>query len=102
MDAVFRKAQDVIDYVAGSDITAGTPVFVGAIAGIPDNDIANGEKGGLRVTGQYDIVTAGTFSAGDVVDWSGTAAVAGAGGDVLGFAVEDNNGGTTVRVNLNM
>ena len=80
-------------------------VLAANLVGIPANDIAANVLGALAIDGVFDILktlAATTFAVGVTVDWDGSGAVAGAGGDVLGTVVEASaNGDTTVRVKIN-
>lgn len=87
---------DQIELTAGQAYTAGTPYSIAGRAGIPDNDIADGDLGTMRVRGHFKIAgTSATGSAGDLVWYdndgdpvggtagSGAATTSEAAGDIL-------------------
>ena len=108
----FVQDGDVIQYTAGSAITAGSVVKVGAILGVALTDIANGDTGSVAVRGVFTVpkVSAAVIAQGEslVYDVSASAfddnAATPATGDVSGaaaVAVEAaGNGVTTIDVLL--
>lgn len=96
----FRQQGDIIDYVAGSNLSAGDVVVESELIGQVVSDILSGEKGSLRVEGVINIPMLGTDtpSIGDVIYWDagntrGTTTASTH--KIIGKAVEDKASGVT-------
>lgn len=96
-----------VQVTAGGTYVSGTPVKIGtALFGIPVASAASGAECAVMVTGVADLPKSGgtgvTFSLGDKVYWSGTAATATATDSLVGVATAAAlNAATTVEVSLN-
>lgn len=55
MTKKFIQPGEVIDYTAGSALTAGTIVLIGNRIGVLLSDLANGETGPAQVTGVFEL-----------------------------------------------
>lgn len=105
----------VIDHTAGSAISSGDVVVMGAAnnvtVGIAMDDIANGAVGPVAIEGVFTIAKLSTavIAQGETVMWDASGsnvddnAATPASGDVLGFGIATaaaGNGTTTVNVKL--
>ncbi|MBQ9369029.1 MAG: DUF2190 family protein [Victivallales bacterium] len=93
-----------INYTAGSDIAAGTPVKIAnGLYGIADRDIANGETGALTIEGVYRFTAAGAITTGTPVYLSSGKVTSSAGeGTCIGVALEAaTQDGDEILVKLN-
>lgn len=100
----------VIQYTAGSNISAGAVVKVGQILGVALNDIANGSTGPVAIEGVYTVpkVSAAVIAKGESLTWDVSAgafddnAATPATGDVTGAPAiawtAAGNGVTTLQV----
>lgn len=106
----FIQPGEVIDHVAGSNITSGSVVKIGQILGIALADIASGATGSVQITGVFECpkVTGAVIAAGESLTWDVSAGkfddnlATPAAGDVTGppaVAFEAaGNGATTLKV----
>lgn len=85
MKTLYQKG-DVLDYVAGTNISSGDVVVAGKLVGVATVDIASGDTGSVLVEGVVDLPKDGVtpFAVGDLLDWNGTICVAAIGGDIAG------------------
>lgn len=51
----FVQDGNYLDYTAGEDIAAGTPVLIGTLVCVAPRAMANGEKGSLATTGVWQV-----------------------------------------------
>jgi predicted RecA/RadA family phage recombinase len=67
---------EVIDFTAGSTITAGQVVAVGQMLGVALVDIANGDTGSVQIRGVFEVpkVSAAVIAAGESLVWDASAA----------------------------
>lgn len=74
MTKKFIQPGEVIDYTAGSDLTAGTVVVIGNRVGVLLTDLANGETGAAQVTGVFEIakLTTDDIAQGNLLYWDAT------------------------------
>jgi Uncharacterized conserved protein len=85
---------EVIQYTAGSNISAGAVVKIGQILGVALVDIANGETGSVAIKGVYTVpkVSGAVIAQGESLTWDVSAgafddnAATPATGDVTGAA----------------
>jgi len=85
---------EVIQYIAGSNISAGAVVKIGQILGVALVDIANGETGSVAIKGVYTVpkVSGAVIAQGESLTWDVSAgafddnAATPATGDVTGAA----------------
>ncbi len=71
------------DHVAGSDLSSGDVVVMDTVTGVALNDALTGESVAVAVSGTFALpVGAIDLAQGAVVDWSGTAVIAGAGAKI--------------------
>lgn len=105
----FLNQGDTIDIVAAANLTSGTPIAVGALAGVPLSTVLSGQPCAVRVEGVFQVPkVAGTaFTVGQRVNFrpsAGAFTVAtAAAGDLLGAAVAvaaAASGDTTCQVRL--
>lgn len=105
----FLAVGDVIEITAGADIASGDGVVVGTIFGVAQNDIANGEKGPIKLTGVYELPKVGSqaWTEGAAVHWdagNSRCTTVAAGNRLIGCAVVAVGSGateTTGTVRLN-
>ena len=97
---------DIIDFTAGTNITAGTVVRIGNILGVTLVDIANGATGSVGIRGVFTVpkVSGAVIAAGESLTWDASAgafddnAATPATGDVTGppaVAIEAAGSGVT-------
>lgn len=105
----YDKPGNIIDIVAGADLSSGVPVIVGTLLAIPVTDIATGQSGAAAIEGVFVLPknSDAVIAAGDKVNWeSGAGEVivaAGGAGDLnaFGVAVEAADAGVDeVKVKL--
>lgn len=110
MLAVNVARGDSIPYTPAADLSAGVPVFLGDVVGIPTSPILAGILGALVITGIFafakDDTSGPVIAAGDPVFWdaanSQATNLAGAGFKRLGTATEAAGASTsTVNVRIN-
>lgn len=58
MNATFVQKGDIIDYTASTDIAYGEVVAIGTRVGVAAESIKNGETGGVKLEGVYEMPTA--------------------------------------------
>jgi len=77
----FVQPGEVIDYTAGSNITSGSVVVIGALLGVALADIANGATGSVQIRGVFEVpkVSGAVIAAGESLTW-----------DVSAGAFDDN------------
>ncbi|WIY52455.1 DUF2190 family protein [Devosia sp. YIM 151766] len=105
----FLAHGDVIEITATADIKSSEGVVVGTIFGVAMNDIANGEKGPIKLSGVYDLPKAGSqaWTEGAAVHWDAgnkRCTTAATGNRLIGCAIEAVGGGaglTAGKVRLN-
>lgn len=112
MTTKYQQAGDVFEYAnsSGSTIASNAVVKMGAILGVAQADIADGETGPVKVTGVFEVpkVSAAVIAQGESLTWDVSAgafddnAATPATGDVTGapavaFAAA-GNGETTMMV----
>lgn len=76
MQAIRRKGPfHSIPFTRGADITPGSVVVVGTIAGVDNHGGTNGSAGELDICGTFDVVkiTEQVFAAGVTAYWNATA-----------------------------
>ncbi len=106
MSTNYVQPGEVIQYTAGTDISANTVVRIGNLLGVAAVDIANGETGSVKVTGVHRVpkVSGAVITQGQTVMWDASAgafddnAATPATGDVTGqsaVAWEDAGNGVT-------
>lgn len=109
MTTNFIQPGKVIDYTAGSAVTAGAVVAIGQILGVALENIAAGATGSVQVEGVFEVpkVTTAVIAQGDPVLWDASAGkfdakgATPATGDILGSAVAFKagaNGETTAWI----
>ena len=101
--ATFKHGDPVmVDYTAGSAITAGDVVDVGNSVFIAHSDIANGDLGALAAGGGvYEMTGDAAIAAGQKVYWDGTSKVSetGTSSEHVGVTVSACSGdGSTCNV----
>lgn len=112
MSNTYKQPGNVIDYVAGTDISSGDLVKIGERVGVAAVDIASGDTGSVCVDGVHevaklstDVVTQGALLYLDATELELTLTTDGPGSDVnilAGYAfAAAGNGETTVLVKLN-
>jgi len=107
MTTKYVMSGEVIDYAAGSNITSGQVVVVGARVGVALASIASGATGAVRVKGIFTLAKLSTdvVAQGALLYWdnANTRLTVTAGGNTLaGYAsVAAGNGVATVDINLN-
>lgn len=107
MTTKFRQNGDVLDYTAGSAISAGQVLVIGVRIGVALTAIANGATGAVAVEGVFEIakLSSDTMAQGALVYWdnANSRMTTTAGGNTLaGYAFRAaGNGATTVEVNIN-
>lgn len=105
MKARYFQRGESIDYIPNADTDAGTPVFIGKLAGITKLDIKANELGAVAVVGAFSIVKdTSAFAAGTGVYWDAAngKATATATDKYLGVAIEAAlSGADTVKVLIN-
>lgn len=70
MKARYYQRGESIDYIPNADTEAGTPVFLGKLAGITKLDIKANEIGAIATVGAFTIVKdSSAFTAGTGVYW---------------------------------
>lgn len=74
MTKKFIQPGEVIDYTAGSDLTAGAVVVIGNRVGVLLTDLANGETGAAQVTGVFELtkLTTDDVAQGNLLYWDAT------------------------------
>lgn len=106
----FIQDGEVIDYVAGADITSGSGVVINAttdLFGVAVTDIANGASGPVAIEGVFELTALSTDVAaiGAKLYWDDTnkrLTVTSTANTLAGFAVKAKaNGETVARVKLN-
>jgi len=72
----FHQQGDVLDIVAGSDISSGDVVVTGGMVGIAVADIASGDTGSIRVEGVIKVtkVAGEAWVVGDKIGYDASAA----------------------------
>ena len=110
MSTNYVQEGEVIDYTAGSNISAGAVVKIGQILGVALVDIANGETGSVAIEGVYTVpkVSGAVIAQGESLTWDVSAgafddnAATPATGDVTGAAAvaaeAAGNGVTLINV----
>lgn len=109
MSNIFRGEGDVVQIVAPSTLTSGTPIRVSpGLFGVPETDAASGASVGLRVEGVHALPKVGgggiTFALGAKVYWNQSSgkATATATDDLIGVCVvAAANGDTSVQTLIN-
>lgn len=107
MSKKYIQPGEVMDYVAGANISSGQVVVVGARIGVAINDIANGATGSLQVTGVHEIakLSSDNVAQGAMLYWDNTNSrlTATASGNTLaGYAfAAAGSGATTIRIKIN-
>ncbi len=103
----FIQPGEVIDFVAGANISSGDVVAIGSRVGVALTDIANGATGPVQVTGVWEVPVLATdvVTQGAVLYWDpvNTRMTITAGAlKVAGYAFEaSGNGVATVKIKLN-
>lgn len=71
MTTTYIQPGKVIQYTAGSNITAGTVLPIGNILGVALNDIANGATGSVMIEGVFTApkVSAAVIAQGEKLVW---------------------------------
>lgn len=112
MSTNYIQDGDVIQYKAGSNITAGSVVVMGNTLGVALVDIASGSTGSVRIDGVFSLpkVSGAVIAQGESLTWDVSAgafddnAATPASGDITGAAAlafaAAGNGTTTVQVLL--
>lgn len=112
MAGSFIAPGDVIDHVAGSNISNGAVVRIGQILGVALTAIASGATGSVAISGVFRLpkVSAAVIAAGESLTWDASAsafddnAATPATGDVQGAAAvameAAGNGVTSLLVKL--
>lgn len=89
----FQARGDVLEITAAADIDSGQGVKAGVLFGVAAADIKEGARGVINLTGVYQLpkATGTSWSLGDAVYWSGTAATKAttAGNLLIGVAAAD-------------
>jgi len=107
MTTKYVMSGDVLDYVAGSAISAGQVLLIGVRIGVAMTAIANGATGAVAVEGVFTIAKLSTdvVAQGDLLYWDNTNSrmtLTSAGNTLAGYAAKAaGNGVTTVEINLN-
>ena len=107
MTTKYVMSGDVIDYVAGSAISSGQVLLIGARVGVALAAIANGATGAVRMQGIFTIakLTTDVVTQGALLYWDNTnnrMTLTSAGNTLAGYATKAaGNGVTTVEINLN-
>lgn len=106
MYAKYVQKGESLDYIPGSDVSAGDVVIQGNIVGIAKLDIKANTLGSVSLVGVYDIAKAtGDITAGAVVYWDAThhnVTTTSTNNTKIGLAVDAAaSGATIVRVLLN-
>ena len=94
MSTNYIQDGDVIQYTAGSDITAGSVVVMGNTLGVALVDIANGATGSVAIKGVFSLpkASAAVIAQGESLTWDVSAgnfddnAASPASGDITGAA----------------
>ncbi len=62
---------DTIEFTAAADVTSGEGVLLGSLFGVATGDVANGERGTMKLTGIFDLPKAASqsWSPGDLIYW---------------------------------
>ena len=108
MTTKFVMSGDVLDYVAGSAVSAGQVLLIGVRIGVALNAIASGATGAVRMEGVFTIAKLSTdvMTQGALVYWDNTNSrmtLTSAGNTLAGYCFKAaGNGVTTVEVNLNV
>ena len=98
---------EVIDYVAGSNISSGQTLLIGNRIGVAMNTIANGATGAVRVLGVFTIAKLSTdvVAAGDLLYWdagNSRLTTTASTHKLAGYAFKAaGNGVTTVEISIN-
>ncbi len=107
MTTKYVMSGDVIDYVAGSNITSGQVLLIGTRIGVALSNIASGATGAVRVLGIFTIAKLSTdvVAAGALLYWDNTNSrltTTASGNTLAGFATAAaGNGVTTVEISIN-
>ena len=107
MTTKYVMSGEVIDYVAGSNITSGQVLVIGVRVGVALAAIASGSTGAVRVKGIFTLAKLSTdvVAAGDLLYWdAGNTRITTTASThkTAGYATAaSGNGVATVEVNLN-
>ena len=107
MTTKYVMSGEVIDYVAGSNITSGQVLVIGVRVGVALAAIASGATGAVRVKGIFTLAKLSTdvVAAGDLLYWdagNSRLTTTASTHKTAGYAVAAaGNGVTTADVNLN-
>lgn len=107
MTTKYVMSGETIDYVAGSNISSGQVVVVGARVGVALAAIASGATGAVRVKGIFTLAKLSTdvVAQGALLYWDNAntrLTTTSAGNTLAGYAtVAAGNGVSTVDINLN-
>ena len=107
MTTKFVQPGDVIDYVAGANITAGQVVLIGVRVGVALAAIANGSTGSVAMTGVFTVAKLSTdvVAQGAALYWDNTNSrltTTASGNTLAGYAfAAAGNGVSTVNIKLN-
>lgn len=80
MSKTYQGEGNIINVVLGADATAGVPIVIGTLLGVPITDGLSGETIAVAISGVYDLpaVNGAAFIAGQFITWD-VSANAGAG-----------------------
>lgn len=107
MTTKYIMSGEVIDYVAGADISSGQVVLIGDRIGVSLTTIANGATGAVRVLGVFTIAKLSTdvVAAGDLLYWdagNSRLTTTASTHKLAGYAFKAaGNGVTTVEISIN-
>lgn len=107
MTKKFIQPGEVIDYTAGSALTAGTVVVIGVRIGVLLTDLESGETGAAQVTGVFEItkLTTDDVARGVLLYWDATNSrltTTASGNTLAGYAWKAaGTSATTVQIKLN-
>lgn len=107
MTTKYVMSGDVIDYTAGSAVSSGQVLLIGARVGVALNAIAAGATGAVAVEGVFTIAKLGTdvVAQGALLYWDNTNSrltTTASGNTLAGYAAKAAGSGvTTVEINLN-
>ena len=107
MTTKYRMTGETLNYVAGSNLSAGAVVVIGARVGVLLADIASGATGALAVKGVFELAKLSTdvVAQGDLLYWdagNSRLTTTASTHKTAGYAAKaSGNGVTTCEVNLN-
>lgn len=107
MTTKFVMSGDVIDYVAGSNITSGQVILIGTRIGVALAAIASGATGAVRVLGIFNLnkLSTDVVTVGAALYWdngNSRLTLTSAGNTLAGYATAAaGNGVTNVEISIN-